>query len=209
MNNNLLIILFAAGAVSLTIAIILGQLSLKKKRANEAKKLLEIRDSLKSLDGRLNFDEFESELKKTPPTNWDKSVQETIEKFEQIDGLIDIKEHISNYDVVIKQLEAQSPVEAKKNIWNARKQVKEMLDKAKWEEEIVKKYGKEIAEKIFNHDYFLGMTEEQLIDCKGKPTKIEQEVLKTKTKVTYIYGNKNSGDVFTFVNGELERFKDR
>lgn len=52
------------------------------------------------------------------------------------------------------------------------------------------------------------MTEEQLIDCKGEPTKIELDQLKTKTKRVFIYGNKISGDVFNFVDGVLERFKD-
>lgn len=74
---------------------------------------------------------------------------------------------------------------------------------------LLNKYGNEIGNSLINHEYFIGMTIEQLIDCKGNPTNIETEVLKTKTKITYIYGNKNSGDVFVFVNGILERFKDR
>lgn len=57
--------------------------------------------------------------------------------------------------------------------------------------------------------YFLNMTEEMLVDAVGKPNKIETEVLKTKTKKTYIYGNKSSGDVLVFENGRLVRFKDR
>lgn len=57
--------------------------------------------------------------------------------------------------------------------------------------------------------YFLNMTEEMLVDAVGKPNKIETEVLKTKTKKTYIYGNKSSGDVLVFEDGKLVRFKDR
>jgi hypothetical protein len=72
-----------------------------------------------------------------------------------------------------------------------------------------KKYPDEIAIKLFNQDYWIGMTIEQLQDAKGQPTKIEEEVLKTKTKRIFIYGNKSSGDVFNFVDGVLERFKDR
>jgi len=70
------------------------------------------------------------------------------------------------------------------------------------------KYGDDIGEKVFYKKPFIGMTEEMLIDSKGQPTNIEREEMKTKTKKIYIYGNKSSGDVFTFVNGECERFKE-
>ena len=56
---------------------------------------------------------------------------------------------------------------------------------------------------------FVGMTEEMLVESVGNPTKIEEEVMKTKTKKTYIYGNKNSGDILVFEQGKLVRFKDR
>ena len=56
---------------------------------------------------------------------------------------------------------------------------------------------------MLNHEYWIGMTEEQLIDAKGQPDKIDLEQLKTKTKKIYIYGNKSSGDVFNFVDGVL------
>lgn len=71
------------------------------------------------------------------------------------------------------------------------------------------KYNVGEVNKILSHEYWIGMTEEQLIDAKGKPTQIDLEQLKTKTKKIYIYGNKSSGDVFNFVDGVLERFKDR
>ena len=70
------------------------------------------------------------------------------------------------------------------------------------------KYSESEVQKMLNHEYWIGMTEEQLIDAKGKPEKIDLEQLKTKTKKIYIYGNKSSGDVFNFVDGLLERFKD-
>lgn len=72
---------------------------------------------------------------------------------------------------------------------------------------LLDKYGSDIGAALYNGNYFIGMTEEQLIDSKGQPTKIETENLKTKTKRIFIYGNKNSGDVFNFVDGKLERFK--
>lgn len=78
-----------------------------------------------------------------------------------------------------------------------------------WETYYIDKYGKEIAYRLLNHEYWVGMTEEQLIECKGKPDKIEKEVLKTKEKLTYIYGNKSSGDYFVIENGLVVKFTDR
>ena len=74
---------------------------------------------------------------------------------------------------------------------------------------LVGKYGELDGTRISNGQYWLGMSEEQLIDSIGKPTLIEREVLKTKEKIIYIYGKKTTGDVFTFVNGKLEALKDR
>jgi hypothetical protein len=74
---------------------------------------------------------------------------------------------------------------------------------------LLSKYTEEEVIRILKHEYWIGMTEEQLIDCKGKPDKIELEQLKTKTKRIFVYGNKSSGDIFNFVDGKLERFKDR
>ena len=74
---------------------------------------------------------------------------------------------------------------------------------------LLSKYPEDEVIKIIKQEYWIGMTEEQLIESKGKPHKIDLEQLKTKTKKVYIYGNKSSGDVFNFVDGFLERFKDR
>ena len=71
------------------------------------------------------------------------------------------------------------------------------------------KYGLEIADKLFYKKYFIGMTEEQLIDAKGRPNKIEEEILKTKTKKTFIYGAKSSGDYFVFEDGKAVKIVDR
>ena len=74
---------------------------------------------------------------------------------------------------------------------------------------LVDKYGEEKGSQIFNNQYYIGMTKEELKDGRGEPTKIELERLKTKTKELWIYGNKNSGDVFIFENDLLVKFIDR
>jgi len=74
---------------------------------------------------------------------------------------------------------------------------------------LIETYGAVDGQKILNGEYWLGMTENQLIESIGKPTLIQKEVLKTKEKIIYIYGKKTTGDVFIFVNGLLESLKDR
>lgn len=74
---------------------------------------------------------------------------------------------------------------------------------------LIQKYGEEIGGKLSNNDFWIGMTEEQLVDAKGNPSKIEKEVLKTKTKLTYIYGNKSSGDYFILEDSVVVKFVDR
>ena len=77
------------------------------------------------------------------------------------------------------------------------------------EERLITKYGNEIAEKILHQQFWVGMTPEQLIESKGTPDKIEKQILKTKTKELYIYGNKSSGDVFVIEEGEVVKITDR
>lgn len=77
------------------------------------------------------------------------------------------------------------------------------------ENSLISKYGNDIAQKLVNQEYWIGMTQQQLIDSKGEPDKIEKEVLKTKTKETFIYGNKSSGDYFVFENNIVTKFVDR
>lgn len=71
------------------------------------------------------------------------------------------------------------------------------------------KYDTETANKLINGEYWIGMTVEHLTDSKGNPTKVEKEVLKTKTKETYVYGNKSSGDYFVIENGIVTKIVDR
>jgi hypothetical protein len=68
---------------------------------------------------------------------------------------------------------------------------------------------KDNLNKLIEGEYFIGMTEEMLLESFGQPDKIEDEVMKTKIKRTYVYGNKNSGDILVFENNKLVRFKDR
>jgi hypothetical protein len=171
--------------------VILAQNSAKKK-------LIGVEEKLSHLNKRLDLNEYLKKMKKMPTSKWDDHVRGTIEKFSLIDSLEDVRDNIENYDELVSKLSNQDLYDVKKSIAKVRHQVL-----------LMKKYGLEIGSKLINHQYFLGMTIEQLVDCKGNPTKIEQEVLKTKTKTIYIYGNKSSGDVFVFVDGELERFKDR
>lgn len=75
---------------------------------------------------------------------------------------------------------------------------------------LIKKYGQEKADKLFREKFEIGWTKDDILESKQRrPDHIETEVLKTKTKETWVYGNKSSGDVFVFVNDILERFKDR
>lgn len=74
---------------------------------------------------------------------------------------------------------------------------------------MIAKYGEDKGYKIYNKQFYLGMSKEELKDSTGEPTKIEIEVLKTKTKEVWIYGNKSSGDVFVFENEILTKFTDR
>jgi hypothetical protein len=77
------------------------------------------------------------------------------------------------------------------------------------ENQIISKYGLEIGRKIINQNFWIGMTDEQLKDSTGEPDKIEREILKTKTKEIYIYGNKSSGDYFVLENNLVTKIVDR
>lgn len=195
MNIPLIIGLIAGGILLLIILILSGSKNLKKKASEKAAQI-------KYLDGRVNIDKIESGLRKMSLNKWDEYINEIKEKFELIDSLNVYESKIENYNEAISALEKLPLTSVQSNVLRVRNQMlRHNL--------LLEKYGTEVGKKLIDGKYFLGMTEEQLKDCKGEPTKIEQEVLKTKTKLIYIYGNKSSGDIFTFVNGELERFVDR
>lgn len=71
------------------------------------------------------------------------------------------------------------------------------------------KYGAEVASKLINEEFWIGMTAEQLVDSKGEPSSKEVEQLKTKVKETYVYGNKSRGDYFVIENGIVVKIVDR
>jgi len=192
MSLPVIIGLVTLGIIGLLIIIISGNKILKKKLSETIKKI-------NHLNGRVDISVIESDLKKMSSSKWDKYVDDINIKFQLIDKLSTIKDEIKNYNEVISDLEKSSKEQVKKK-------VTQIIDEKILEEDLKSKYGEEIATKLINRDYFIGMTEDQLLFCRGKATKTEQEVLKTKTKIIHIYGNKNSGDIFTFVNGELERF---
>lgn len=127
-----------------------------------------------------------------------KDVIEFKTKYDLISSLFMYKERIKNFDEVVKQLSELTYSDVKNNVDRFKKQLS-----------LSEKYSDEIVSKIMDKEYFLGMLEEHLIAMRGEPTKVEREVLKTKTKDIYIYGNKSSGDIFVFVDGKLESFKDR
>ena len=75
--------------------------------------------------------------------------------------------------------------------------------------ELTSKYGKDVMVRLMRQESWIGMSKEQLVDSRGEPTKIETEILKTKTKETLIYGNKSSGDYFVVENGLVSKIVDR
>lgn len=72
-----------------------------------------------------------------------------------------------------------------------------------------KKYEDEIINKVLNNEIWIGMDETLLEYSRGKATKVETQEMKTKVKKVYVYGNKFSGDTFTFDDGLLVSYKDR
>lgn len=53
------------------------------------------------------------------------------------------------------------------------------------------------------------MNNEQLLSSRGKPTNIEKEQTIESTIETWIYGNKNTGNYFVIVDGEVSKIVDR
>jgi len=72
-----------------------------------------------------------------------------------------------------------------------------------------KKYDDEIISKVLKNEIWIGMDETLMEYSRGKATKVETQEMKTKLKRVYVYGNKTSGDTFTFDNGLLVSYKDK
>jgi|688.fasta_scaffold549684_1 hypothetical protein len=74
---------------------------------------------------------------------------------------------------------------------------------------LMAKYDRNMVNKIGMGYYWIGMTEENLIDMKGQPTNLETKIKKDVNIKVYVYGNKQTGDILTFENGILTEFTDR
>lgn len=78
---------------------------------------------------------------------------------------------------------------------------------------LTKKYKYKISidnlNELINTGFFIGMTEQMLIDSFGKPNKIFEEVLKTKTKRTfsYYFSNKRIDKILIFEADKLVRYR--
>lgn len=63
---------------------------------------------------------------------------------------------------------------------------KERIEKRK--ETLLEKYGEEIGQKIIQGEVWTGMAKEMLIDALGEPSQTKEDVLKTKIKEKFSYG---------------------
>ncbi|KQW21377.1 hypothetical protein ASC80_14950 [Afipia sp. Root123D2] len=55
-------------------------------------------------------------------------------------------------------------------------------------EELIGKYGQEVAEEILAGKVWQGMSEPQLLDSWGSPVEVGREVIRNKVKETWKYG---------------------
>lgn len=124
----------------------------------------------------------------------------------KINGKDDFKTKCTNLYCLLNETE-------KFNLNHFHTQMSNVFEREEKKFNLKLKYETQLTEEnlslLLDGKYFIGMTEEMVKESFGEPTKIEVEALKSKTKHTYIYGNKNSGDVLVFENEKLVRFKDR
>lgn len=90
----------------------------------------------------------------------------------------------------------------------------QQVDKLRQSSNLKRKYGNELAQNLEEEKWALGMTKEQLMDAKGEPTKVENDVVRkivkskfgafaqTKEKTTLYYGDAK----FVFIDGKLENY---
>jgi len=83
--------------------------------------------------------------------------------------------------------------------------IKEQQDK--WKMEIIRKYGKEIAEKLFNGHYWLGMTDEMARASLGYPDDVNRTVGSWGTHEQWIYDRYKI--YLYFENGKLTSYQDK
>lgn len=79
--------------------------------------------------------------------------------------------------------------------------------------ELLEKYGDEsVVEKILNNNYWIGATEEMLLDSIGEPDDKDSSVMKTKTKETWKYGKKQANQYRLRIyldNGRVTRWESK
>lgn len=200
---NAFYILSSAFFILLIIAVNIGK---KTKKKEDALKEILLEDNSLDIKKINNFDSILPGLMKENYKSFEIKlkalISESIEDLNKKNIFLEknklLIEKINNFDSLLPGL-------LKEKYESFEKQMNIMLSKAS----MIEKHGLEIFNKLTNQEYFIGMTIEQLTDFKGKPTKIDTEITKTKTKKIYIYGNKSSGDVFVFENETLASFKDR
>ncbi len=73
-------------------------------------------------------------------------------------------------------------------------------------ESIIRRYDKETADKIFAHKYWIGMSEIQLVESLGEPSKVKREETLTETKIRYCYGTSLE---FTIENDKVAKIVEK
>jgi hypothetical protein len=54
--------------------------------------------------------------------------------------------------------------------------------------ELTSQFGPEAAQRILNHEYWQGMTKKMLLEAMGEPADQDENILRSKTKETWKYG---------------------
>lgn len=97
-------------------------------------------------------------------------------------------------------LEALAAVEQKRVAAEVKKRQQDLYNKH------VARYGKTTADKIKNHQYWIGMTREMARASLGEPTDINRTVTATVTKEQWVYRDYDVNLYFT--NGICDAFQD-
>ncbi len=141
---------------------------------------------------------------------------EVVKKF-QFERLKKFNESISNTRSYFKYFS----IETRKNmletlesyIKTARESISNMMIHMEYQSEIFARnkgsWGSDVAMKILNEEVWIKMNNEQLLSSRGKPTNVEKEQTVESTIETWIYGNKNTGNYFVLVDGEVTKIVDR
>ncbi|MBO9558733.1 MAG: hypothetical protein J7515_09120 [Caulobacter sp.] len=83
---------------------------------------------------------------------------------------------------------------------------------ARWNALMAKYGAPEVVRAILRHDVWQGMTQEQLIDSRGRPAAVDERVYKTKTTRVFKYdqdGRKRFATRITVENGAVVGWNQR